>query len=119
MDQPRYQTERAPVAAVPPDKMFLWIVTLEHLREILKVKIADCRKYDIPTPLYDTVRENLEDMYMFLQMSHYEYSDWLGMDSPAIRCYREHKRLKGAFTTLAQDGSVLAAKDWNVIVTAA
>lgn len=86
MTAPRYLTEPAPVAAVPVDKIYLWIMMLEYLKGIYADKVAEWSRFGVAPG--DMFSKDLEDMLMFLRMSYSDYADWLGMSSPFIEYHK-------------------------------
>jgi hypothetical protein len=92
MNQPRCLTEPVPVAAAPNDKLFAWVLAIEYGCAVLNREIAECKRLGISLHHHKMMLEGMQDIQMFLSMSYYEYSDWLGMDSPAIERYRQYKR---------------------------
>lgn len=85
MTTPRYLTEPKPVAVVPDDKMYQWILVLRYAKLMLAERTAVWYKYNVlasDQPLM--IRDDLEDMLMFMYMSYSNYCDWLGMTSPFI-----------------------------------
>jgi hypothetical protein len=92
MNQPRCLTEPVPVAVAPNDKLFAWVLAIEHGCTVLNREIAECQRLGISPYHHKMMLEGMQDIQMFLSMSYYEYSDWLGMDSPAIERYRQYKR---------------------------
>lgn len=86
MTAPRYLTEPAPVAAVPVDKIYLWIMMLEYLKGIYADKVAEWSRFGVAPG--DMFSKDLEDMLMFLRMSYSDYTDWLGMSSPFIEYHK-------------------------------
>lgn len=92
MNQPRCLTEPVPVAVAPNDKLFAWVLAIEHGCTVLNREIAECQRLGISPYHHKMMLDGMQDIQMFLSMSYYEYSDWLGMDSPAIERYRQYKR---------------------------
>jgi hypothetical protein len=92
MNQPRCLTEPVPVAVAPNDKLFAWVLAIEHGCTVLNREIAECQRLGISPHHHKMMLEGMQDIQMFLSMSYYEYSDWLGMDSPAIERFRQYKR---------------------------
>ena len=84
MTQPRYLTEPMPIAAVPADKMYLWIMTLEYLRTLYTERKNEWDSYGLIGSCPDFTDTNIEDMRMFLCKSYSEYMAWLGMSSEFI-----------------------------------
>lgn len=84
MTQPRYMTEPMPVAAVPVDKMYLWICALDYCKDLYAQRKKTWSAYGVTVQDLDLTDESIEEMLMFLRMSFSDHMDWLGMSSEFI-----------------------------------
>jgi hypothetical protein len=73
-----------PVAAVPADKMYLWIMTLEYLKTLYVERKNQWEGHGLVGSGPDFTAENIEDMHKFLCVSYSDYMSWLGMSSEFI-----------------------------------
>lgn len=90
MSEPRYLTEPRPVAAVPIDKMYQWLLTLQYVKSTREERTAEYVKHGLLAPdAPERIRDDLADMVTFLSESYSEYMDWLGMTSTFID---QHKK---------------------------
>lgn len=90
MSEPRYLTEPMPVASVPKDKMFQWLLTLQYVQGMYEERVALWVKNDLLSPdKPHRIGDDLADMMKFLSESYSDYCDWLGMTCPFIE---QHKK---------------------------
>ena len=87
MTAPRYLTEPAPVAAVPVDKMYLWIVAIEQLKNLYVERKKMWERHGVAVSGTDPTADSIDEMLMFLRMSCSDYMDWMGMSSEFIDHY--------------------------------